>query len=157
MPRPDPSPVAGRFGFGDGRASQFAALAAAATTSLRRESLKCRSRYATGSDFTCAAISSISDSCANEFCRRLGDRSGPVKNGDRIVCVRTRSLLTTPVPPQVPPTQPVTYDGAALLPLLKRPAGAGAGVRGANGAGSNPASTPVTPLPGRPLPGRPPQ
>ena len=97
---------------------------------------------------TRAAISSMNDSCANVFCRRLGDRSGPVKNGDRIVCVSTRSLLTVPVPPHAPPTQPVTYDGAALLPLLNRPAGGGAGLRGANGAGSNPASMPVTTLPG---------
>ena len=41
---------------------------------------------------TRAAISSMNDSCANVFCSRLGERSGPVKNGDRIVCVRTRSL-----------------------------------------------------------------
>jgi hypothetical protein len=108
-----------------------------------------RSRYATGSAFTCAAISSISDSCANVFCSRLGDRSGPVKNGDRMVCETTRSLLTIPVPPQAPPTQPATYDGAALLPLLNRPVGRCAGERGENGAGSNPARTPVITLPGR--------
>src|SRR5215470_14792205 len=77
-----------------------------------------RSRYATESTLTRAAISSMNDSCANVFCRRLGERNGPVKNGDRIVCVRTRSLATVPVPPAALPTRPVTYDGAAFAPLL---------------------------------------
>ena len=63
------------------------------------------------------------------FCRRDGERSGPVKNGDAIVCVSTRSLAIVPVPPAVPPTRPVTYDGAALLPLLNPPVGAGRGTR----------------------------
>jgi hypothetical protein len=69
----------------------------------------------------------MNDSCANVFCRRLGDRSGPVKNGDRIVCVSTRSLLTVPCRTARRATQPVTYDGAAFAPLLNRPAGGGPG------------------------------
>ena len=36
-------------------------------------------------------------SCANVFCRRAGDRSGPVKNGDATVCVSTRALAIDPV------------------------------------------------------------
>src|SRR4030095_12016950 len=108
-----------------------------------------------GSACTFAAISSISDSCAKVFCRRDGERSGPVKNGDATVWVRTRSLATTPAPPAVPPRPPFTYDGAALLPLLKRPPGSAA-ARGVNGTGANPASIPVTTLPGVLVPGRPP-
>ena len=89
----------------------------------------------------------MKDSCANVFCRRLGERSGPVKNGDRTVCVSTRSLFTLPVPPQRPPAHPVTYDGAALLPLLNV-VGGGATARGENGAGGMPNSMPVTTFPG---------
>src|SRR6266850_1570167 len=148
MPRPLATPDRLAFGRGDGRACQVAAFAAAETTSFNRASRGCRRRYATGSTFTRAAISSMNDSCAKVFCRRLGDRSGPVKNGDRIVCVSTRSLATVPVPAASFPTRPVTYDGAALAPLLKPPLGGGAGVRGANGAGGKPASMPVTTLPG---------
>src|SRR6185369_11264456 len=103
---------------------------------------------------TCAAISSIRHSCANVFWSLDGDRSGPVKNGEATVCVSTRSLATIPAPPAVPPTRPVTYDGAALLPLLKPPGSVAA--RGANGAGENPASMPVTTFPGVFVPGRPP-
>src|SRR5258706_15813793 len=98
----------------------------------------------------------MNDSCANVFCKRLGDRNGPVKKGDLIVCVSTRSLFTEPVPPHVLPTQPTVYDGTTLLPLLKPPDGAGAGDRGVTRAGSNPASMPVTTLPGALTPGRPP-
>ena len=76
----------------------------------------------------------MKDSCANVFCRRDGDRSGPVKKNDGTVCESTRSLLTLPAPPVVPPTAPAMYDGAALLPLLNA-VGAGAGDRGANPAG----------------------
>ena len=147
MPRPVATPVRAAPGLGDGRASQFAAFAAAATTSFSRGSLRCRRRYATGSAFTCAATSSRKHSCANVFCSRDGDRSGPVKNGDATVCVSTRSLATVPAPPASPPTRPATYDGAALLPLRNSPAGSAA-ARGANGAGSKPASMPVTTLPG---------
>src|SRR5689334_4111548 len=147
MPRPVATPFAAAFGRGDGRASQAAPLAAALTTAFSRASPRCRRRYATGSALTEAAISSRKHSCAKVFCSRDGDRSGPVKNGDAIVCVSTRSLAIVPVPPAVPPTRPMTYDGAALLPLLKPPVGAGAG-RGLNGAGANPASMPVTTLPG---------
>ena len=50
----------------------------------------------------------MNDSCANVFCSRDGERSGPVKNGDATACVSTRSLLTVPAPPQRPPTQPAT-------------------------------------------------
>ena len=76
--------------------------AARETTSRRRGSRRCRSRNSTGSAFTCAAISSRNDSCAKVFCRREGDRSGPVKNGDAIVWVSTRSAVTVPVPPARP-------------------------------------------------------
>src|SRR5206468_11043696 len=139
----------GAFRSGDGRVSQRAAFAAVETTSFSRGSRRCFSRNATGSAPAFAAISSMNDSCANVFCSRLGDRSGPVKNGDRIVCDNTRSLAIVPVPPHSLPTQPRTYDGVALLPLLYRPDGGGAGVRRANGAGSKPASEPVTTFPGR--------
>src|SRR5260221_13924906 len=98
----------------------------------------------------------MNGSCAKVFCSRDGERRGPVKNGDRTVCESTRSLFTVPAPPHRAPTQPVTYDGAALLLLLKAPPGSGAGERGANGAGSKPASCPVITLPGRSYPGRPP-
>jgi hypothetical protein len=43
----------------------------------------------------------------------------------------------------------VTYDGAALLPLLNDEGGAAATL-GESAAGSKPASTPVTTLPGVP-------
>src|SRR5262245_41246697 len=140
-------PAGGRPGAGDGLACQLAAFAAALTTSISRRSCRCLKRNAIGSALTWAAISSMNDSWANVFCSRLGERKGPVKNGERMVWVRTRSLLTRPVPPQLPRTQPVTYDGAVLLPLLN-PAGDGAGVRGANATGSNPVSVPVMTLPG---------
>ena len=57
----------------------------------------------------------MKDSWANVFCSRSGERSGPVKNIDFTLCVRTRWLAMLPVPPQRSPTQPVTYDGTALL------------------------------------------
>ena len=82
----------------------------------------------------------MNDSCAKVFCSRDGERSGPVKNGDFTVWERTRSLFTVPAPPQRPPTQPATYEGAALLLLLNEPPGSGAGERGVNGAVSKPAS-----------------
>src|SRR3954465_1103111 len=118
MPRPLTAPLGDEFRCGDGRAAQPASRAASLTTCLRRSSLRWRSRYATGSAFACAAISSMNDSCANVFWRRAGERSGPVKNGERTECDSTRSLLTVPAPPQRPPTQPATYDGTALLLLL---------------------------------------
>src|SRR5215471_15860193 len=92
-------------------------------------------------------------SCANEFCSRAGERSGPVRNGDGTVCVRTRSLATVPVPLAFPPTFPVTYAGTALFPLSKL-FGSGAFARGATAAGGNPASIPEDTLPGALLPGR---
>ena len=49
-------------------------------------------------------------SCANVFCRRDGERSGPVKNGELTVCVSTRALAIDPVAAAM-------YDGAALLLL----------------------------------------
>ena len=76
------TPVRRVPGFGDGRASQFAVFAAAFNTSISRGSLRWRSRYATGSAFTAQAISSMKLSWANVFCRRAGDRSGPVKKRD---------------------------------------------------------------------------
>src|SRR5581483_11925835 len=158
MPRPAIAalpPLRGAPVFGEGRGCQFAAFAAACTTSRRRASERWRSRYSTGSAFTCAAISSRNDSCANVFWIREGDRSGPVKNGDAIVCVSTRSLLIVPAAPHLPPTQPATYDGTALLPLRSSPVGSTAS-RGEIVAGSNPASMPVTTLPGWLYPGRPP-
>src|SRR4051794_40485407 len=97
----------------------------------------------------------MNDSCANVFCSRSGDRNGPVKNGDFTLCVSTRWPAMVPVPPQRVPTQPVTYDGTALLVFAKL-VGSGAGDRGLTPAGSKPASIPVTTLPGFPAPGRPP-
>src|SRR5512145_599912 len=94
-------------------------------------------------------------SCANVFWSRFGERRGPVKNGERIEWVSTRSLLTAPVPPHLVPTHPRTYDGAALLPLLNE-VGAGGVARGSNAADCNPRRAPVTTLPGVPYPGRPP-
>src|SRR5687768_7146579 len=96
-------------------------------------------------------------SCANVFCRRAGDRKGPVKNGESMTCESIRSLVIVPVPPHIPPMHPVTYDGTTLLPLSYAPVGGGAGDRGATPAGSNPARKPVTTLPGALPPGRPPR
>src|SRR5205814_94002 len=115
MPRPATMPVRRLPGRGDGRVSQLAVFAADFTTSISRGSARCRSRYSTGSAFTDAAISSMNDSCANVFCNRAGARNGPVKNGDLTSCVSTRWLWIFPVPPHCAPTQPVTYDGTALL------------------------------------------
>src|SRR5262245_16488996 len=92
-------------------------------------------------------------SCANEFCRRAGERSGPVRKGDGTVCVSTRSLATMPVPLFLPPTRPATYDGTALLPLLKF-RGSGASVLGCTACGAKPRSNPDATLPGALLPGR---
>ena len=78
MPRPDATPTRRAPARGDGRASQFAALAAALTTAMSLGSRRWRSRNATGSAFTCAATSSMNDSCAKVFCRRDGERNGPV-------------------------------------------------------------------------------
>ncbi len=74
----------------------------------------------------------MNDSCENVFCSRHGDRKGPVQNGEATTCISTRSLLIVPVPPHAPPTQPVTYEGAAFWPLSNAVLGAGAGVRGAS-------------------------
>jgi hypothetical protein len=86
-------------------------------------------------------------SCANVFCKREGERSGPVKNGDRMVWVRTRSLLIVPAPLQLFPTHPAIYEGAALLLFRSAPPG-GVAARGMTPAGSKPTSDPVTTLPG---------
>src|SRR5579862_2133019 len=155
MPRPEAMPVRRIAGRGEGRACQPAALAADRTTSISRGSARCRRRYSTGSVVIAAATSSMNDSCANVFCRRSGDRSGPVKNDEATLWVRTRWLAIVPVPPQRPETQPLTYDGTALL-LLAKPAGSGAGERGVNACGSKPARKPDATLPGLVAPGRPP-
>jgi hypothetical protein len=55
--------------------------------------------------------------------------------------------LIVPAPPQLAPTQPAMYEGAALLPLRSGPLG-GVAARGVTPAGSNPTSEPVTTLPG---------
>src|SRR5262245_7438765 len=70
--------------------------------------------------------------------------------------VRTRSLVTVPVPWLVPLIVPLMYEGTALPPLLKL-VGGGAGVRGANPAASYPSSDPVITFPGVWYPGRPPR
>ena len=70
----------------------------------------------------------MNDSCENVFCRRAGERSGPVKKGDSMTCESTRSLRTVPVPPVVSPTVPVVCDGTVLL--LSYSMGRGAGERG---------------------------
>ena len=67
MPRPRAIPVLLACGFGEGRASQFAAFAAAVTTSISRDSVRWRSRNSSGSAFACAASSSMKHSWANEF------------------------------------------------------------------------------------------
>src|SRR5260370_22805609 len=88
-----------------------------------------------------AATSSIKLSFANVFCKRLGDRKGPVKKGDAIEWLSTRSLLTVPVPPQAVPTQPEPY-GEAELPLLLKVVGGAAGA-GTSGGARNPRRAPV--------------
>ncbi len=95
-------------GLGEGRASQFAVFAAAFTTSIIRCSLKWRKRNSTGSAFARAASSSMKDSCANVFCSRCGERSGPVQNGETTLCKSARSDLTVPAPWSAPPTWPAT-------------------------------------------------
>src|SRR5438067_886519 len=92
MPRPAATPVRSTFDLGDGRASHFAAFATADTTSFSRASLRCRSRYAIGSAFTCAATSSMNDSCAKVFCRRDGDLRG-VKRATGFEYIRFHGLL----------------------------------------------------------------
>ena len=94
-----------------------------------------RSRYSTGSARTRAATSSMNDSCAERVLQPpwRPQRSRP--KGDATTCMSTRSLLTVPVPPHAPPTQPVTYEGAAFWPLSNADVGAGAGLRRAS-AGS---------------------
>ena len=118
MPRPAAIPVFWLCGFGEGRASQFANSAAPFTTSITLGSFRYRSRNATGSAFTRAATSSIKHSWANVFCSRAGERSGPVKNGDGMLCVSARSDVILPVPLAAPPTLPATYEGTPLLLLL---------------------------------------
>lgn len=71
-----------------------------------RGSHECCNRYLTGSVFVYALISSRKHSCANVFCRRNGDRSGPVKNGDITACVSTRSPRMLPAPPHFPLMHP---------------------------------------------------
>src|SRR5258708_32486685 len=105
-------------GLGEGRGSHLAVSAAALMTSTRRGSLKCRSRYSTGSAFARAASSSIKPSWAKVFCKRAGDRSGPVQKGEGVLCMSDRSDLIVPVPFNMPPTCPATYDGTPLLLLL---------------------------------------
>ena len=75
------------------------------------------------------------DSCANVFCRRLGERSGPVQKGDSTVRASMRSHFTVPVPPATPLTVPVTYDGTTFDPFASGPFGGGAGDCGTNAAG----------------------
>src|SRR6266851_3571284 len=117
-PRPLATPVLRLPGLGDGRVSHLAALAAAVSTPITRSSCKWRRRYSTGSALARAASSSMKLSCAKVFCRRAGERRGPVQNGDATLCTSTFSLLTVPVPPFDPPTRPATYEGIPLLLLL---------------------------------------
>ena len=73
----------------------------------------------------------MNDSCAKEFCKRAGDRNGPVQNDPRTLWTSTRSLITVPVPRDFPPNRPAKYEGIPLLFLLKF-AAAGAGERGSD-------------------------
>src|ERR1039457_377474 len=134
MPRPLAIPVRAKPGFGDGRVSQLVAFAASSTIARKRAWLRWRTRYSTGSAFTFDANSSMKHSCANVFCRRAGDRRGPVQKGETTLCTSTRSLNTVPAPFETPPTRPATYEGTPLL-LLLNAAGAGAGARGLNASG----------------------
>ena len=74
-------------------------------------------------------------SCANVFCRRFGERSGPVQKGDGTVRDSMRSHATVPVPPEAPPTVPVTYDGTTFDPFASGPLGGAAGDSGTKAAG----------------------
>src|SRR5579863_5239701 len=118
MPRPAATPVRDAGAFGEGRASQPAVFAAAFTTLLSRSSRRCFRPNATGSALARAASSSMNDSCANVFCNRAGERSGPVKNGDALLWISARSDGIVPVPSAEPPTVPVQYDGTPFVPLL---------------------------------------
>ena len=73
---------------------------------MTRLSRRCCRRKATGSAFACAQSSSMKHSLAKVFWIRKGERSGPVKNGDRTVWVSARSLRMVPPPPQYPSMQP---------------------------------------------------
>ena len=72
----------------------------------------------------------MNDSCANVFCRRAGERSGPVKNGD-FDDVRQHALAADGAGPTAHGADACRsmYDGTVLLPLsyLHR---RGAGERG---------------------------
>src|ERR1700678_2244817 len=104
MPRPLTTPV--RSAERGERASHLHAMAAALSTPIVRESCRCCNRKATGSAFACAHSSSIKHSLANVFWIRKGERKGPVKNGERTVCVSARSLLIVPPPLHEPPAHP---------------------------------------------------
>src|SRR3984957_8860668 len=88
------------------RTPHLDAIAAALRTPMVRASRRCCNRKATGSDFACAHNSSIKHSLANVFWIRKGERKGPVKNGERTVCVSARSLLMVPPPLHEPPAHP---------------------------------------------------
>src|SRR5580658_992925 len=98
----------------------------------------------------------MKDSWAKVFCKRKGERRGPVKNGDFTVWASTRSLRIEPVPPHFPLMHPATYEGTALLPLRSSPVGSVAGF-GVTVSGSKPASIPVITFPGLSYPGLPPK
>src|SRR5437899_7237303 len=140
MPRPvRTAPV--WAGAGDGRACQPAALAARLITAASRASLVWASRNAIGSAPAAAASSSMNDSVANVFWRRLGERSGPVNSqGEYTPYEVTRSLANA-------------YQGVEFRP--SSPSGGDGGGEGGGGGSGNPARTPEGMLPGGP--GRPPR
>jgi hypothetical protein len=60
----------------------------------------------TGYEFSTADLQPLEASLGVNVDGILGDRSDPVKNGERTVCVSARSLRMVPSPPQPPATQP---------------------------------------------------
>ena len=101
--------------------SSAAFAAARIDVAQARDRSRCRSRYSTGSAFTCAATSSMKHSCANVFCSRSGARSGPVKNGDSDA-VREHALAAHRRPRRcaASPTRPAMYDGAVFDAVVER-------------------------------------
>ena len=80
----------------------------------------------------------MNDSCANVFCSRAGDRSGPVKNGDAHR-VRQHALARDGAGAAARAADAagdVRRRGVAAV--VEAPVGSGAGARGVNGAGSKP-------------------
>ena len=110
MPRPPATPVARRVAASATAARPISPPSPPPSrTSLSRGSLRCRSRNATGSAFTCAATSSMNALVRERVlqARRRPQRPGEERRRAPCATARARSS-TVPAPPHAPPTQPAT-------------------------------------------------